>query len=200
MTILKTYALARNLTWIGLFVGSCTTSPTGMARPVDRDVLIEDTTGVLVNDFARSYADTLFTFLMDGSPAESVVLTGESLLLILPCFGVSGEYYAVHPDGHFLTEDRLIAKDQALVTHRSWTELILSVPFVGFDPDTNAPRERAESGSPLVPIADRDALFEPVEFAGDWLRVQWEEQGSNFTGWVQWRKNDTLLIELYLFA
>jgi hypothetical protein len=95
--------------------------------------------------------------------------------------------------------------DQAL-KFQTWREHILDLFAVGFDPSKNplriAPTERAKA------IRLRaDVIYHPLQMNGRWLKVSWSisgeqnDKGKKISyGWVKWKENNRLLLDLFYFS
>jgi hypothetical protein len=49
----------------------------------------------------------------------------------------------------------------------------------------------------------KEVAFHPVRIKGEWLKVSWDvaKHGDNAgSGWIKWKAEEKLLIELFYFA
>lgn len=63
--------------------------------------------------------------------------------------------------------------------------------------EPNPLRETPSEKSKMIRIKDRKATYQVISVKGDWVEIQ-NEQDAHEKGWIQWRKVDSLLIEVYL--
>lgn len=98
-----------------------------------------------------------------------------------------------------------ILRSNANFTFATWEEHLLHGVFsVDFASGDNGPRDDPSSTGALVAIPaspNGDHVYRPVALKGDWLKVTWDSGRSVLTeGWVRWRKNGFLILDLYYFA
>jgi len=116
-------------------------------------------------------------------------------LFIVRCTGKQKGWYEVVINEHTGLKKRIKSSDKSFV-FQTVEQHILSVPFVQFAPTTNPPRQSPSSSAPAIE-ADPEEAFSPVEVKGEWLKLRWGGAGQEHTGWIQWRKGNVLLIELF---
>ena len=63
--------------------------------------------------------------------------------------------------------------------------------------ELNPLRETPSEKSKMIRIKDRKATYQVINVKGDWVEIQ-NEHNAHEKGWIQWRKADSLLIEVYL--
>ena len=63
--------------------------------------------------------------------------------------------------------------------------------------ELNPLREAPSEKSKMIRIKDKEATYQVINVKGDWIEVQ-NEHNAHEKGWIQWRKADNLLIEIYL--
>ena len=63
--------------------------------------------------------------------------------------------------------------------------------------ELNPLQEMPSEQSKMIRIKDREAIYQVTSVKGDWVEIQ-NEQDAHEKGWIQWRKADSLLIEVYL--
>ena len=90
---------------------------------------------------------------------------------------------------------------------QTWQEHILALFAVGFDPSNNPLRRGPGNHIRTIRLPFNDVTFHPVQIRGDWLKVKWnvsEESASKVRkvgyGWVKWKQNSQLLVELFYFS
>jgi len=131
--------------------------------------------------------------------------------------------FAFHPD-YFLLALRLVGEDknryEVIVNEdtglkkfvkksdrslkfQTWVEHIKGVFSVKFNQVENPLRE-SPAGRVKHAELPEDVFFHPVQVKGEWLKVRWDgsqqakkDAGS---GWVKWRDDSQLLVELFYFA
>jgi len=94
---------------------------------------------------------------------------------------------------------KYLEKNQDFLLFQSWEEHILSVPSVSFDENTNPILEKP-SGNTVDIRSEKGEFFQPVEIKGDWLRIKWGLNSNWKYGWIRWKKDDKLQIELFYLA
>ena len=63
--------------------------------------------------------------------------------------------------------------------------------------ELNPLQEMPSEQSKMIRIKDKEATYQVISVKGDWIEVQ-NEHNAHEKGWIQWRKADSLLIEVYL--
>ena len=63
--------------------------------------------------------------------------------------------------------------------------------------ELNPLRETPSEQSKVISTKDREAIYQVINVKGDWIEIQ-NEHNAHEKGWIQWRKADSLLIEVYL--
>ncbi len=63
--------------------------------------------------------------------------------------------------------------------------------------ELNPLQEMPSEQSKMIRIKDREAIYQVTSVKGDWVEIQ-NEHNAHEKGWIQWRKADSLLIEVYL--
>lgn len=63
--------------------------------------------------------------------------------------------------------------------------------------ELNPLQEKPSEQSKMIRIKDREAIYQVISVKGDWVEIQ-NEHNAHEKGWIQWRKADSLLIEVYL--
>lgn len=98
---------------------------------------------------------------------------------------------------------KFVKKDDAALKFQSWDDHIKGAFAVKFNQAENPLRE---SPAGKVKNADlrEDVTFHPVQVNGEWLKVRWggsqQPKKDTGSGWVKWRDNDQILVELFYFA
>jgi len=167
-------------------------------------------------DFIRFYNDdgTLwyeFTFYYDDSDGKfeyenenfaPFAFHQDYFLLALRLAGEDKKRYEV-----FVNEDtglkKFVKKSDKGLKFQSWEEHVKGAFAVEFNQPENPLRESPDGKVKNVDLP-KEVTFHPVQVNGEWLKVRWDgaklpkkDAGS---GWVKWRNNDQILIELFYFA
>lgn len=84
----------------------------------------------------------------------------------------------------------------------TWEKYILQVFAVGFDTKENPLLTSPQSE--IKKSVEPNTTFFPVEVKGEWLKVKWDkstetrkENNKQDTGWLRWKKDGKLFIELF---
>jgi hypothetical protein len=101
---------------------------------------------------------------------------------------------------------KFIRKDDHALKFQTWREHILDLFAVGFDPSKN-PLRIAPGGRAKAVRLPKDGTFHPLQINGRWLKVRWntsderKDKGKKVGyGWVKWKENNRLLIELFYLS
>lgn len=91
-----------------------------------------------------------------------------------------------------------------LKTSKNWKfysiqEFIINLFAVGFNEKTNPIHDLASSTSTLI-MYDENENYYPVKIKGDWLQIKWGEENNYRYGWIRWRENNKLIIEMFFYA
>ncbi|MBK8812482.1 MAG: hypothetical protein IPN69_17370 [Acidobacteria bacterium] len=184
---------------------------------------IKDTKGLIVlsnkygkNDFVRFYNDDgslwyEFTFYYDDSDGKFEYENEEFgpfsfhqdyFVLALRCVGEDKYRYEV-----IVNEEnglkKFVKKDDPTLKFETLGEHITKVFAIEFDRVKN-PLLEAPNGKVRNIDLSPELIFHPVEVRGEWLKVRWDgsqqpkkDAGS---GWVKWRDDNQILVELFYFA
>ena len=80
----------------------------------------------------------------------------------------------------------------------SWAKFLRNTTGVtNLNWEQNPLQETPSEKSKMIRIKDRKATYQVISVKGDWVEIQ-NEQDAHEKGWIQWRKADNLLIEIYL--
>jgi len=80
----------------------------------------------------------------------------------------------------------------------SWSEFLRNTTGVtNLNWEQNPLQEAPSEKSKVIRIKDKEATYQVINVKGDWIEVQ-NEHNTHEKGWIQWRKADSLLIEVYL--
>lgn len=90
--------------------------------------------------------------------------------------------------------EKYIDKEEYLI-FRSWPDHILEAFSVFFDSKSNPVRREASILSNVVPI-DSANLFHPVRIEGQWLEIKWNTEEEEQYGWIKWKSEGVLIINM----
>ncbi len=80
----------------------------------------------------------------------------------------------------------------------SWAEFLRNTTGItNLNWEQNPLREAPSEKSKVIKIKDKEATYQVINVKGDWIEIQ-NEHNAHEKGWIQWRKADSLLIEVYL--
>lgn len=82
---------------------------------------------------------------------------------------------------------------------QTWEEHVLSVFSVGFNEKENPMRKGPSVNDEIIFYSMDDFCF-PAHIKGDWLQLTWGPESNPKYGWIRWKENGKLLIELFYFA
>ena len=80
----------------------------------------------------------------------------------------------------------------------SWAKFVRNTTGVtNLNWELNPLQEAPSEKSKMIRIKDKEATYQVINVKGDWIEIQ-NEHNAHEKGWIQWRKADSLLIEVYL--
>jgi hypothetical protein len=186
---------------------------------------IKNTKGVLVlgqfrrGDFVRFYNqdETLwyeFTYFYDDSDGKfeyandnfkPFAFHQDYFLLVLKCTDANDRFFEVIVNEETGLKKYVRANDPVF-KFETWPELVLSTFAVNFEKKSN-PVLEAPAGQMREGFFPKDITLRPIEIQGDWLKIEWQTEGrqksrnnKSASGWVRWKEDGNLLIDLYFFA
>jgi hypothetical protein len=162
----------------------------------DSRIVIDGSIGIITTSDKYEFGDTIV--VLDGQKqfSKKIVITTEYKKLTLKCLSNEEDYFKI------LLEDKTIGylpKNNPLIRFQTWKEHILSVFAVGFDSKKNPIKAKPNNQS-IETIYDQDEFYYPFKIQGDWLQIKWGTIGSWQYGWIKWKENNKLIIELFYFA
>ena len=190
--------------------------------PVD-GTSIKNTKGLIVlsdqygkNDFIRFYNDDgslwyEFSFYYEqigdrtfpeNENFRAFAFHRDYFVLALKCVGEDKNRYEV-----VVNEDtglkKFVKKSDATLKFQTLDEHITKAFAIKFDRVKN-PLLEAPNGKVRNVDLSPELTFHPVEVRGEWLKVRWDSSKDPkeqvLSGWVRWRDNDQILVELFYFA
>lgn len=185
---------------------------------------IGDALGVVVlnnsrdgkNDYIRIYNEDgslwhKLTFY-DNEPAgrtnvdfRPISFHQDYFVLALKCIGKStGRFEVVVNEETGMK--KYVRVDDPVLRFQTWEEHILQVYAVDFNWKDNPILEKPGGAVKSVGFV-KGVTFRPVEVEGDWLKVRWdgiaqtgEKNKNDNSGWIKWKKDGFILVELYYFS
>ena len=100
---------------------------------------------------------------------------------------------------------KLLPDSLAMFKFYTWEQHILSdVAFITFNHADNPVRSGPYESSARFDsqsVTFGDHFYQPMAIRGKWLQVRWEGEGKSWNeGWVKWKDNDIIIVDLYYFA
>jgi len=198
-----------------------TDAPPHATAQIDKSV-IKNTKGLIVlsgrygkSDYIRFYNEdgTLwyeftFYYATAGGKFESnedflpFAFHPDYFSLALKCTGEDKNRYEVIVNEE--TElKKFVRKDDPTLKFETWDEHVTKAFAVDFNQAENPLRESPDGKAKNVDLP-KELTFHPVEVKGEWLKVRWDglqqPKKDAGLGWVKWRDNDHILVELFYFA
>jgi len=119
----------------------------------------------------------------------------ENSLLYFKVIKKIDAYYVII-DNENTQEKKYIRVDDPAFKLMTWQAYILGCVAVQFDPVKNSIKTIPQYTSVAIPF-DKNELYLPVKIQGDWLMVKWGDISKWKYGWIQWRKNGHLLLQIF---
>jgi hypothetical protein len=172
------------------------------------------TPGVVTLGTGYRTGQVLSLYNQDGSRWQSFSLKedGAALPKGLAPFALHPDYYLVvfrcvgRKDGRYEVvvneatgATKYVRADDTRFRYQSWTQHLLSAFSVDINPARNPLKAQPASASQTLPY-NRDEFYHPHKVHGNWLQVKWGTEGSWQYGWVEWKRNGRLAVELFYFA
>lgn len=158
--------------------------------------------GSLWYKFTYYYDDSDGKFEYRNEDFKPFAFHPDYFVLALRCVGENHSYYEV-----IVNEDtgmkKFVEKDGRTLKFEPWEKHILNTFAIGFSREENAIRETPGGKVKIVDLP-KEVTFRPVEIKGEWLRVRWngsKNSGKSAEfGWVKWKENHNILVELFYFS
>ena len=114
-------------------------------------------------------------------------------IFYIVCLDNQKEYYKVLSANG---EEYLVSK--ARIKFISWEEFLKSTTGISnLDWSENPLRKEPFEKSKIITLKDTNATFNVIRVKKDWIEIQ-SDNNTNQKGWIQWKKENRLLIEIYL--
>jgi hypothetical protein len=157
--------------------------------------------GSLWHRFTFYYDDSDCDFEYDNEDFRPLAFHLDYFLLVLKCVRkIDGRYEVIVNKETKLK--KYVRADDSTMKFETWEEHIVNVISVSFNQDEN-PLLEVPGGQPIIKKFFDKPRFISKEVKGNWLRVQWlrnepltNEAAIYDSGWVKWKKDGILLIEL----
>ncbi len=160
----------------------------------DSFVQIYNSDGSLWYKFSYYYDDSDGKYDYDNENFRPFAFHPDYFVLAMTCLSENDSDYEVIVNEK--TELRkFVRKSDASLKFETWEDLILSSFSVDFDRMSNPLRESIQG---KLMVVDSEVNFHPLEIRGEWIKVRVGD--SKRCGWVKWKENGSLQIELYFFA
>jgi hypothetical protein len=93
-------------------------------------------------------------------------------------------------------------RPQPYLTFESWSEHLLRLCCVDFDPRSNPIRRAPNDSAATIAYPGRGPLYVPIEVRGDWVLIGWgklnhDELRKGPTGWIRWKRGSRLLVDMF---
>ena len=159
--------------------------------------------GTLWYEFSYFYDDANGKFEYANHDFRPFAFHQDHFLLVLKCTDINEKFFEVIVNEETGLRKYVKANDPVF-KFETWQRLVLSTFAVNFETKTN-PVLEAPAGQTREDFWGKDITLRPIEIRGDWLRIEWQTtprstNNNNATGWVRWKQDGNLLIELYFFA
>lgn len=158
--------------------------------------------GSLWYEFTYFYNDSRGKFEYENENFKPFAFHQDYFVLALKCVGEDKNRYEV-----IVNEEsglkKFVRKNDPNLKFQTWEDYILKTFAIDFNRKENPLREEPDGKVKVVDLP-KEATFYPVEIKGEWLKVRWDDskkEGGNIdSGWVKWKENQKILIELFYFA
>lgn len=90
-------------------------------------------------------------------------------------------------------------KDEPFLQFLTWENYVLSVFSISFDNMQNPIHIKPNNESAIITF-QKDTFYHPVSIQGDWLQIKWGEENNWKFGWIKWKSNDRLIIDIHSYA
>ncbi|MBA3632390.1 MAG: hypothetical protein H0W58_06210 [Acidobacteria bacterium] len=174
-------------------------------------IVLSDRYGKNGNDFIRFYNEDgslwyefTYHYAVKGGKYERnenflpLAFHPDYFILALKCVAENKNRYEVIVNEE--TElKKFVKKDDPTLKFQTWEDYITKAFAIDFNQDENPLRETPEGKVKDVDLP-KEVTFHPVKVEGEWLKVSWDvaKHGDNAGfGWVKWKENQKLLVELF---
>lgn len=151
-----------------------------------------------LNSDKSQYRKVSFTELSKNSLFEPYAYHVDYYLLWFRCVKIENGYYTVVIN-ESTKDTKLLKIDSDKLKYLTWNELILKSFSVYFDYQSNPIKEKASAQAKPIEYSENEVYF-PVEIQGDWLKIKWGSDNNESFGYIRWKKDNKILIDMSYFA
>lgn len=141
-----------------------------------------------IADFSSNSKDSILPF----------ALSPDNFLLVFKCRNIVNDNYEIIVNEE-LGLKKYIKKNDKNFIFETWEKHILAAFSVEFNSQTNPIYSEPSIVSNII-AKDNDEFYYPVQVKDDWLKIKWGENDNLNYGWIKWRSENKILIELFYFA
>jgi len=141
-----------------------------------------------IADFSSNSNDSILPFAF--SP--------DNFLLVFKCKNITNDNYEIIVNEE-LGLKKYIKKNDKKFIFETWGKHIESAFSVEFNSQTNPIYSEQSIVSNII-VKDNDKFYYPVQVKDDWLKIKWGENDNWNYGWIKWRSEKKMLIEIFYFA
>lgn len=163
---------------------------------IDSSENVEGSIGIITVSESYEFGDSLKIYDASQKLLTTIIRTDENQIIALKCLDINESYYQVKLDNSDIGYIPLSSKK---VMFQTWEEHILSLFSVGFDGKKNPLRKKPSLDAEML-YYDQDEFYHPNQIKGEWLQIKYGSEGNWRYGWIKWKSEDNLIIELYYFA
>ena len=164
-------------------------------------VKIYNEDGSLWHKFTHYYDDSDGEFEYANDNFRPFAFHPDYFVLALKCVGKKADRYEVIVNEETNLKKYVKVNDKVL-KFETWENHILKLFAVGFDEKEN-PMLEVPQGQ-VKNLVKSERTFHPVEVKGEWLKVKWDVTGETDkketqqnSGWLRWKKDGKLIVELF---
>ncbi len=162
-------------------------------------LLIYNKDGSVWYEFQFSSANNTQQSTSDGGPFRPFRYDPSEHNVAFNLIGETARYYEV-----IVNEEsgitKYVKKDDPILRRGTWDQYILECFAVGFDSRSN-PLSQNPNGQPADVVSQKSETFHPEKISGNWLKVQWRENDDEKrparSGWIRWKEDNRIVIELF---
>lgn len=155
----------------------------------DYENLVKDRLNYSMSDIKKLYHwnNDFHPYFTDFDNAE----------IMFRCVGVKDGYFRVIVNDSTGLE-KLIKKTPQWTLHDWPNHLTKSVCTIDFDKDSNPMRLLNGDNSAKIKInGELDPAIQIVKVDGDWIKIKCQVDDNTITGWIKWKENERVIIDLY---
>ena len=169
-----------------------------ISKPIYCDTIKNSIGVIYINNENFKKGEQITILNEDRSKFKDWGATEEYQILTFKCYSSKDNLYSILFDD----EIKFIKKEDDKIEFLSWEEHILKNVFsVGFDFSENPIRESI-NGKSLISKKSNNYRISVVQIEKEWMKVKYQNYNDESTteGWIKWRDEECLFIELFYFA